>query len=389
MNVSKQAAEAARLMKQGLLKEAVREFERALAQDPADAAALLGLARLHLSRGNNDAARPLLKKLVELHPGHAEAHSHLARLDAEAGDAQALARLKALAGRPEAGFFELLNYGRALLARQSFPEAAAAFEHVLRLQPGNHQVLTYLGMAQQGQGQLDQALRSFLDSAAHTQREHLPLVFASRVLVKQGRIGRALVLLRQALTRAPGDVSLYPEFIKLSLFAGAPKPAVKAAIEFRMRSPKDPDAAYLHGLATLLSGNLGDAERILRETLALAPNSIEVRVAMAKARRMAKDDAGAQKLLEEALKLEPHAPDPVNELAVLHMSKPGGAAKAREVLAPALAAHPEDAGLNLNMALALADSEKSRAREYARKAQGSPDKRIREQAEKLLASLSA
>ena len=81
-------------------------------------------------------------------------------------------------------------------------------------------------------------------------------------------------------------------------------------------------------------------------------------------------------------------PGAVNDLAVLHMSKPGGAAKAREVLAPALVAHPEDAGLNLNMALALADTEKGRAREYARKAQTSPDKRIREQAEKLLASLA-
>jgi Flp pilus assembly protein TadD len=156
-----------------------------------------------------------------------------------------------------------------------------------------------------------------------------------------------------------------------------------------MRSPKDADAAYLHGLATLLSGKLEDAERILRETLALAPRSVEVRVAMAKARRMAKDEAGAQKLLEEALALEPHAPGAVCDLAVLHLSKPGGAARAREVLAPALVAHPKDAGLNLNMALALADSDKGRAREYARKAQASEDKRIREQADKLLASLSA
>ena len=57
------------------------------------------------------------------------------------------------------------------------------------------------------------------------------------------------------------------------------------------------------------------------------------------------------------------------------------------MLTPPLAASPEDPNLNLNMALALADTDKARSREHARKAQKSSQPSIREQADRLLASL--
>jgi hypothetical protein len=72
---------------------------------------------------------------------------------------------------------------------------------------------------------------------------------------------------------------------------------------------------------------------------------------------------------------------------VLLMSKPGGAANARAVLAPALKAHPDDAGLHLNLALSLADTDKAQARTHAQKAQASTDKHLREQADRLVAAL--
>ncbi|MFP2934675.1 tetratricopeptide repeat protein, partial [Pyxidicoccus sp. 3LG] len=62
MAVSKLATSAARLMKQGLLKEAAREFERALDQDPKDASAMLGLARLRLAQHDEPAARAALQR---------------------------------------------------------------------------------------------------------------------------------------------------------------------------------------------------------------------------------------------------------------------------------------------------------------------------------------
>jgi tetratricopeptide (TPR) repeat protein len=388
MAVSKLAASAARLMKQGLLKEAAREFESALEQDPSDASALLGLARLRLAQGDEEAARAVLRRLVDLHPTHPEALSHLARLEAQEGNARALELLASLASQPEAGFFEVLNHGRALLTAEKYEAAAPELERALRLQPDNPQVLTYLGMALQGQKQLDAALKRYQEAAAATKTEHLPLLLASRVQVLKGQIGAAIATLHQAILRAPEEASLFREFASLCLFAGAPDAAVRAAIELRLRLPDSADAIYLHGLAMLVAGKDEDAERILKEALERVPNSADVRLALAKLRRRQKDDAGAQALLEEAVKLAPGEPGPANDLAVLHMSRPGGAAAARAVLEPALAAHPEDPGLNLNLALSLADSDPKRALTHAQRSQSARDASIREQADRLVAALA-
>jgi hypothetical protein len=96
----------------------------------------------------------------------------------------------------------------------------------------------------------------------------------------------------------------------------------------------------------------------------------------------------AKKLLEAAHASDPSDVGAANDLAVLLMAKPGGAANARAVLAPALKAHPEDEGLHLNQALALADTDKVKAREHAKKAQASTDKHLREQADRLIAVLA-
>jgi tetratricopeptide (TPR) repeat protein len=387
--VSKLASSAARLMKQGLLKEAAREFERAISQDPKDASALLGLARLRLAQHDEPAARAVLQQLIALHPTHPEALSHVARLDAEKGDARALELLNALAAQPKAGYFEVLNHGRALLAHEQYAAAVPALERALSLQPGNAQTLTYLGQALQGEKHLDAALKRYQEAAEATRTEHLPLLLAARVQVLQGHVGAALVTLRQAILRAPREASLFREFASLCLFAGAPDAAMRAAIELRLQLPESADAIYLHGLSAFVAGKNEDADRILREALVKAPDSTPVRVALAKVRRRLGDDAEAQQFLEAALAAEPSDVGAANDLAVLHLSKPGGTASARAVLTEALKAHPDDPGLHLNLALALADSDAARARTHAQRAQASGDRHIREQADRLVAALGS
>ncbi|ATB49644.1 tetratricopeptide repeat protein [Corallococcus macrosporus] len=387
MAVSKLASSAARLMKQGLLKEAARDFERALEQDPKDASALLGLARLRLAQHDEPAAREVLQKLVALHPTHPEALSHLARLDAERGDARQLDLLAALAAQPKAGFFEVVNHGRALLGHERYAAAIPELERALALQPGNAQTLTYLGMALQGDKQLDRALRRYQEAAEASKTEHLPLQLAARVQLLQGHVGSAIVTLRQAILRSPRETALFREFASLCLMAGAPEAAMRAAIELRLQLPDSADAIYLHGISAFVAGKDEDADRILREALAKAPESAPVRVALAKVRRKLGDDAEAQKLLEAAVASAPSEAGAANDLAVLHLSRPGGAAAARAVLTEALKHHPEDPGIHLNLALALADSDKAQALTHAKRAQASTHRDLREQADRLVAAL--
>ncbi|ATB28173.1 tetratricopeptide repeat protein [Melittangium boletus] len=389
MAVSKLVAAAVRLMKQGRLKEAAREFDKALAQEPHNGQALLGLARVRLAQYDDKAARVVLGRLVELNPTHPEALSHLARLEAEEGNASALELLGTLASQPNAGFFEWLNHGRALLSAGRHEAATVELERAARAQPNNTQVLTYLGMALQGQKRLDEALKRYQEAAAASHSEHLPLVLASRVQTHKGQVGAAMESLRQAILRAPREPSLFREFASLCLISGAADEAQRAAVELRLLLPASVDAIYLHGLSLLVGNKADEAEPVLREALGKAPDSPDVRQALAKARRKQGDDAEAQRLLEEAVALAPTALGPANDLAVLHLSQPGGADAARVVMERVLVAHPEDPGANLNLALALMNSDAARALTHAQRAQASREPHIREQADRLVAALGA
>lgn len=390
MTVSSHAAEGVRLMTQGMLAPAAQSFDRALAENPRDLTALLGLARLRLALSDDKAARALLGRVLAVQPTHPEALGHLARLDAEAGDERGVTVLRGLATQLDAGFFEFLNLGRVLLARDLFEEAAQAFERARKLQPSDYHVLTYLGVALRAQGRADEALACFLKAASLTQHEHAPLLHAARLLAHKGQVARALDFMKQALSRAHDKAEIYPEFIKLLILNGDPKGAAGSAADFRQQHPKNAEAAYLLGLSTLLSGDPQGAEPALREAIALAPDTVEGRVALANVRRILKDPAGELKLLEEAQRIDPKAPGPACDLAIIYLSRPQGAGRAQaiQVLTPPLAAHPDEPNLNLNMALALADTaDKGRAREHARKALQSSQQSIREQAERLLAKL--
>jgi Flp pilus assembly protein TadD len=393
MATERSAEEGLMLMSMGLLKEAAREFEGALAANPADAAALLGLARLHLSQRRPDEAKPLLEKVLALHPDNPEARGFLARLKAEGAQATgtpdegALDELRSLAKNPQAGFTEFYNLGFALLLAPGHEaEAAQAFTQALSVAPKNPHATTYLGVAMWRQGDLPRALKCFKYASTLAPREALPLQLAARVLVQQGLVGQAQAALQKALQRAPQKAELHEEFIKLCLFANSPKAALNSVLELRRLEPKNPNGPYLHGLMLLISGKVEDARRTFREALELAPQSWEARLGLARALLMGepKDLAQALKLLEEAVTLAPTEPGPVNELAVLYLARPETTPKARELLTRLLAAHPDEPGANLNMALALVKTDKAAAARHARKAQQSTDPAVREQAERLL-----
>lgn len=388
MATSREATEGYKLMGMGLLKEAAREFNKALGKSAQDVAALMGLARLHLARQEQELARPLLERVLQQQPEHPDARGFLARLKVEAnGDPEAVKELATLASRPQAGFFDFYNLGLAMLHfRGKETVAARAFVKAIRADPRNPHAVTYLGMALLRRGDKARALKCFQRAATMAPRETLPLQLASQVLLQQGHVGQAQAQLVEALRRAPKKARLHEEFIKLCLFTGAMKPAMKSALELRLLEPKNPNGVYLHGLVMLLSGKVDEARRLFKESVEQTPKSWEAKLGLAKALQLGEnpDAEAARKLLEEAVALAPAEPGPANDLAVLYLRKPQTVPQARELLGRVLAKHPEDAGTNLNMALALLSSDKKSAAQHAQKARGSTDPKVREQAERLL-----
>lgn len=129
-NAEQLAAQGMARLAAGKLAEAQRCFEQALEQDANCAAAQVGLAKVHLQRGEKEAARALLERVVA-GPYQNEAERLLAelRLQEASGEEDALRRrLTANANDLEAR----LELGRLLAAQKRYEEALELLLEVVR-----------------------------------------------------------------------------------------------------------------------------------------------------------------------------------------------------------------------------------------------------------------
>ncbi len=216
------------------------------------------------------------------------------------------------------------------------------------------------------------------------------LLEQSHAHLEKGEVGRAVHVLKEALGLEPEDVSLWEEMYRLCMLAGSPRSALFASAELRRLAPDRADFAYRHGIAALADGQVEEALSALGDALAGAPESVEVRRALAQVLGALGESERALTLLEEAVALRPTEPDAVNDLAVL-LCQQGAEGKGRAVplLRRVLAAHPECTPAHLNLALALVDTDGASARVHAQRAARSEDVDIAAQARRLLATLSA
>lgn len=170
-----EAAEAARLASD---PAALAGFEAVLAQEPENRFALLRTGQLRLATGRAAEARPPLERLLALDPRHPEARWALA---------EALSR-----GSDRGG-------------------ARAAWEAVVRLQPGRAAGWSNLGAEQFATGDLAAAIASLrrareLDPADPTIAENLGvlLIESAAAAARTGDLAGAAVARDEALAAAPG-----------------------------------------------------------------------------------------------------------------------------------------------------------------------------------------
>lgn len=386
MNLSTAATEGMELLRKGQFDDACRVLEQGLAKDPKDIGCLINLARAHLARGKDDQARPVLERVLQIDPQQSEARSHLARFKASAGDKAALETLRELASAPGAGFPEQFNLASGLSAHGDLAGAEAALEKAIAIEPNSPYAHYELGRIALNRNDPKKALSRLNKAAKLAPNESQPKWLKARAQAALGDVFEAIFTLTEALKLSPKEPVLLEDMVKYYLLAGAPESAAKTAEQLRALQPDNANAAHMHGIAMLTWGKPEESRDILRQALALAPQSWEVRQALAQVLRLLNDDAGALPLLEEASKSAPAEPGIANDLALIYLTK-GEWERAAKALEPALAVQPNDPGMNLNMALALHSLDPARAVEHAKKAQASPEPGIRDQAVRLVAKL--
>lgn len=266
--------------------EAEQAARRAVALDPALAAAWNNLGIVLQEAGQYEESRSCLERVVELQPDSAEARNNLGntwrRLDrfelAEACYREALARMPSYAQAHSNLAFLLSTLGR-------LDEAAAEARHAIDLDP--RLIDAYLNLAdiETARGNAAAALRALDMPGAFAPGHPSALIARTKVLCRFARYDEALVVAREALDQMPENPDARLTLALILQSRGQIEPALEAFERAAALSGPSQENALL-GRAKLLldAGRSDEAHTAYERTLAAFPDSVRALAALAEMR---------------------------------------------------------------------------------------------------------
>jgi tetratricopeptide (TPR) repeat protein len=188
--------------------------------------------------------------------------------------------------RPERALAELDVLGSAaitpdaLLIRvaalhnlDQFDGACAAAEECLARFGPTSQLLAIYGSALRARGEYERSEQRFLDGLAADPQNPLLLCWYARVCLEVGQTAKASKLVDRAERYAPHDDLIAKTRVLIAYADGDDKAAARHGRESLRRSPEDPRALALHGLAASSGGDHASAKRSFRRAAAADPGN--------------------------------------------------------------------------------------------------------------------
>ncbi len=262
------------------IREAIREFESALAVDPKFAPAYAGLASAFEDIGNRNIGAPVgdgaadrsmaaARKALDLNPNLAEAHAAL---------------------------------GRALMAQLRWDESESALQRALALNPSDAATHIWLGQWMAIKGRQDEAVHAARRAIALDPLSVRTIVAASFVLGMAGARDEQQAHLRAALAVRP---DYFQGHFLLGLSLSTEPATLPEAIEHLQRavdgSGRAPQLVVGLARAYARAGRHQEARRLAREVLDNAGSDSASPMALASAYLLTGDREGALRVLAQGL----------------------------------------------------------------------------------------
>jgi tetratricopeptide (TPR) repeat protein len=346
-------------------EEAIRELEKAIALAPELVKAQFNLAEAYGSNPNHGPAKQieLLCKVIAAAPGFARAHQALGkallqdgkmteaiaelqeavRLDPQSGESHyQLGLALARAGRKDEGTTEVqkgrelsaaddrnqnanldVNEGRTALDQGELEQAAAKFQHAIKLQPDSSDAHRYLGVVLEKQGDTQGASDAYrkaleLNQGDVSARQHIdmltkdtPVDDPERVTefegyIKESRFKEVEPLLVSYVEQRPksswGWYALgYSRFAQQKI--GASIQALATSLQLDV---KNAEAHKILGRDLLLIGRFDAAQIEFEQGIKYSPESAEMHYNLGKLFSMQDNWAPARKQFEEARQIDPN-----------------------------------------------------------------------------------
>ena len=289
--------------------------------DPDDASVHVTLSKLHLTTGQARLAMRHARQALDLDPGSLTGTLALAAAQEASADVDgAEATLRDLVRRAPDSWLGPLNLGKFLFRQQQYPEAAAQFERVTALAPGNFQGHLALGGTRQMLGD-DEAAVSAFEAVVRLRPDH-PAAYnnlgtillnagyaeqeAGRTEAATRSFHQAVRRYREAVERDSVRVSVWRNLASAYSALGDEPRRLDALRGALRRAEADlavnpDDAKILAGVATYRS-ELGDREGALeaaRRAADLAPTDPGVQIEAASVFAASGDTEAAVGLLAD------------------------------------------------------------------------------------------
>ncbi len=196
-------------MENGMLKEAMREFDHARELSPKSARIPLAMAQIYEAMGDHRKAEELFNASVTNNPRFIKGYHTLADFQLRRGnDSAAMAALQTATSLSPNNPSRQVEFGKLLVKAGRMEEADHAFKSALKVSSKNADMHTAIGEAYLAAGHDDKAAEAFRGSLTITEDINVynRLGIALR---RKKRFKEAIQEYRKALAVAPNDEVLY------------------------------------------------------------------------------------------------------------------------------------------------------------------------------------
>ena len=300
--------------------DAAKYFAKAMALNPQDSNARVGLAVSHLSTGQTDAA---FQELESAARDSAGTRADLLLVRTALGRREfdkALASIDALEKKqPNTPVASNLR-GVALLGKRDTAGARASFERALALDAGYFPAAANLARLDLAARKPEDAKKRF-DAVLAKDPKHVAALLAIAELRARsgGSPDEVAALIGKAVAANPTDELPRLRLITHWLRANDIAKAVAAGQEALAALPDRPEILVALGRAHLAAGNPNQALEHYNKLVQLQPKSPAPLLRVAEAQVVAKDKEAALRTLRKALALKPDLVDTQRAIAVLEL----------------------------------------------------------------------
>jgi putative PEP-CTERM system TPR-repeat lipoprotein len=309
------------LLATGSADEAKQAYEQALALNPNQGEALLGLARHAMGQRDQDGAQRYIADAMAKDPKNPDvwmAHGAMLRLQGKQEEALG-AYDQVLKLKPDHRTAHI-EKAYVLIGTGKFADAKAEIDAASKAAPNNLLVTYTEALYDFSQGKFaaaEESLQKVLKSAP----EHMPSVLlAGASELNLGTLEQAERHLRHYLESNPNDLYARKLLAQTLLKGSQPADAAAALAPVLKDSTQDPQLLALAGESYMQVRDFNKANAYLEKAAALAPKAAAVRTSLGLAKLAQGDQARGMSELEMATTLDPKSPQAVMALVQTQMN---------------------------------------------------------------------